>query len=91
MAAPQVVWIVVHNQQTFSVVPTVAENVVVRLALSSLLFFTQAVPLAMGMFLQQICDRREGYNAIAGCLEEKAIVNIHQAVEAELFVDPAYF
>src|SRR5258708_9959084 len=91
MAAPGIAGIVVGYEQALSVMPAVAEDVVVLLTFGCALVITQAVPLKVGMLLDAFSCQRGGYDTIASSLEEEAEVNVHQAIETELLVNPANF
>src|SRR5712692_5588772 len=91
MTAPEVLRIIVGNQQTLAMMPASAEDVIVFLALRCSLILTQALPLTMWMLLDPLSHERRCEHTIAGSLEEEAIVDIHQAIKAEPFIDPADF
>src|SRR5712692_11317787 len=91
MTAPEVLRIIVGNQQTLAMMPASAEDVIVFLALRCSLILTQALPLTMWMLLDLLSHERRCEYTIARSLEEEAIVDIHQAIKAEPFIDPADF
>src|SRR5580700_7949560 len=88
VTAPQVANVIVDDEQAFAVMPTGAENVVVLLTPGGLLLLAEAVPLAMLVLLDMCCHLWNGQGAITGGFEEEAKVDVHQAIEAELLVDP---
>src|SRR6266700_2419303 len=89
VAAPGIAGIIVGYKQAFAMMPAVAEDIIVLLTLSRALVFTQAVPLKMGVLLNALGHQGSCYGAIACCLEKEAEMNVHQAIEAELLVNPA--
>src|SRR5450631_1754351 len=70
--------------------PAIPEDIVVLFAFCAPLIFTQAIPFAMRMLLNASAYLRYGDRSIASRLKEEAIIDIHQAVEAELFIDPTH-
>lgn len=91
MAAPGIAGIVVGYEQALTVMPAVAEDIVVLLTPGRALVITQAVPLKVGMLFEALGYNGCGYGTIASSLEEEAEVNVHQAIETELLVNPANF
>src|SRR5947209_17344722 len=71
VTAPQVLRSIVGDQQTFSVMPAIAEDVVVFLAFGGLLILAQAVPLAMRVLDDAPGHLRSGQRAIAGGFEKE--------------------
>src|SRR5207302_1547029 len=83
--------IVVGHEQALAMMPAIAEDVVVLLTFGRTLVITQAVPLKMGMLFDALGYNGCGYGTIASSLEEEAEINVHQAIEAKLLVNPANF
>src|SRR5579875_555400 len=90
MPAPQMLRVIVHHQQALTMMPAITEDVVILLALRRSLLFTQAIPFTVRMLLQQRRQRRQGQHAIARGFEEETEMDVHEAIETELFIDPAY-
>src|SRR5579884_1576376 len=91
MSAPVMLRLVVSHKQALSVMPAIAENVIIFLAPGRPFLLAQAVPFTVRMLDEQLDDLRCGLHPVAGGLEEETIVNIHQAIEAEALIDPAHF
>src|SRR5215470_12379772 len=89
MPAPQVAGPVVGHKQTLAMMPAFTEDVVVLLALGGLLICAKTEPFAMWMSLDEFSYPRGSQHTIARCLKEEAIVDVHQAVEAEALINPA--
>src|SRR5690242_8077647 len=70
-------------EQALAMMPARTKDVVVLLALRGSFFFIQAEPFAMRMFDQQLLYGRRGQSPIASSFEEKAKMDIHQAIEAK--------
>src|SRR5579872_3132296 len=91
VSAPHLLWIKVGNQQAFTVMPAITEDIVILLALRRALILTQTVPFAMWVLLNALRDNRSCHYPITGCLEEETEVDIHQTVKAKLFINPSHF
>src|SRR5260370_41029331 len=91
MTTPQMLSVIVSYQQTLPVMPARPEDVIVLLTLSRLLILAQAIPFTVWMLLDPLSHNWPGHSTIARRFEEEAEVDIHQAIEAELFVDPTHF
>src|SRR5450759_382399 len=91
MAAPQVLLPVVGNQQAFAMMPAIAEDIIVLLTFGGSFFFAPTIPFAVRMLDDALCHQGRGQHAIAGGLEEKTVIDIHQTVEAETLIDAANF
>src|SRR5579875_3994339 len=91
VTGPVMLRLVILHQQAFAMMPAITKNVIVFLTPGSALIFAQTVPFAMRMSLQSFGHFRYHLNMIPRCLEEKAEVNVHQAIEAKLLVNPADF
>src|SRR5579875_1756268 len=89
VAAPQVPRIVVGDQQALPMMPARAEDIIIFLALCRPLVLAQTLPLAVLVLPDTPGHQRSRDDAIPRCFKEKAEVDVHQAIEAELFVDPA--
>src|SRR5258708_39659749 len=89
MPAPQVAGPVVSYKQALAVMPALTEEVVVLLAPGGLLVFAQTEPFAMWMSLDEFDYPRRSQHTIARGLKEEAIMDVHQAVEAEALINPA--
>src|SRR5690349_16973282 len=91
VAAPGVLWAIVGYQQALAMMPAIAENVVILLAFGGPFFFAQTIPFAVRVLNKAFSNRGRRQDTIAGGLEEKTVVNVHQAIEAETLVDGADF
>src|SRR5579884_4033694 len=91
MPAPVMLRSIIGHKQALSVMPAVAENVIILLALGRPFLLAQAVPFAVRMFDKQINDLRRGLHPVARGLEKETVVNIHQAIEAKTLIEPAHF
>src|SRR6202023_2965887 len=91
MTRPVIYWVVVRCQEAFAMMPAIAEDVIILLAPGSLLILAQAIPLSMGMLLDTLRNQRRCNDAIARSFEKEAVVDVHQSVKAEFFVNPANF
>jgi hypothetical protein len=91
VTTPQLLGTIIGDQQTLAVVPAVAEDIIILLAFGGALILTQAEPFSMRMLFDALRDQGHGQDTIAGGLEEKAVVDIHEAIKTEALVDPAYF
>src|SRR6266516_1808144 len=91
MTRPAILRVVVRYQEAFAMVPTIAEDVIILLAHGGLLILAQAIPLPMEMFLDTLRNHRYRNDAITRSFEKEAVMDIHQAVKAEFFVNPANF
>src|SRR6266404_4721986 len=89
MPAPQVALPVISYQQALSMVPAITKDVIILLTLSGTVFLAQAEPLTVWMPFDIISHSRRCQDTIARCLEEEAVMNIHQAVETEALLNPA--
>src|SRR5260370_1237163 len=88
---PLVVRVIVGNQQTLAMMPAVAEDIIVLFAPGSPFLLAEAVPFAVRVLLDALDDARSSDRSIAGRLEKEAVVDVHQAIETELLIDPADF
>src|SRR5579864_6156355 len=91
MTTPEVLRIVVGNQQAFAMMPASTEDVIILLALCCALVVTQAIPFTVWVLLDALNHAWSRQDAIAGGFEEETVVDVHQAIEAETLVDPADF
>src|SRR5216683_7203134 len=91
VTAPEVLRIVVGNQQAFAMMPASTEDVIILLALCCALVVTEAIPFTMWVLLDALNRAWSRQDAIAGGFEEETVVDVHQAIEAETLVDPADF
>src|SRR5690348_14419063 len=91
VTAPQICRVVVRDQQTLSMMPTVSEDIVIFFTFRCPLVLTQAVPFPMLVLDDTFSNERRLQDAIAGGFEEEAKVDIHQAIETKLLIDPAHF
>src|SRR5579884_3951339 len=89
MPAPEMPRIEVRHQQALSVMPARAEDIVILLALRGPLLLAQAIPFKMRMPRDTRGQFGRDNHAIAGSFEEEAVIDIGEAIEAELLVDPA--
>src|SRR5437764_14161206 len=89
--APPVLGIEVCHQQALAMMPARAKDIIVFLTLGRTFFLAQAIPFAMGMFLNPLGHKLSGNCAIARGFEKEAEVNIHQAIKAEFLVNPTNF
>src|SRR5690242_16616898 len=88
---PPVLRIKVGNQQALSMMPAITEDIIIFLAFGSSLILAQAIPFAMRMLLDSFSHQRRDHNTIARSFKEKAAMNVHEAIEAELFIYPTNF
>src|SRR5689334_2551564 len=86
---PPVLRIKVRIKQALSMMPAITEDIVILLALRGSVLFAQAIPFAMRVFLHPFGHQGRRNNAISRSFEEEAAIHIHQAIEAQLLVDPA--
>src|SRR6266699_1155101 len=91
MTAPEVLRIVVGNQQALAMMPAGTEDVIVLLALCRTVILAQAIPFTMRVPLDALNHTWSCQDAIAGGFQEETVVDVHQAIEAETLVDPADF
>ena len=91
VSMPPVFGIEVRYQQALAMMPACAKDIIIFLTLRRAFFLAQAIPFAMGMFLNSPGYYRRGNRAITRRLEEEAEVNIHQAIKTEFLVNPANF
>src|SRR5438270_4988011 len=82
---PQMLWTIIGDQKTLAMVPAVTEDIVIFLTFGGTLILTQAEPFTMGMLFDALSDRRQCQDTIARGFEEKAVVDIHKAIETETF------
>ena len=86
--APPMLGIEVRYQQALAMMPARAKDIIIFLTLGRTFFLAQAIPFAMGMFLNSLGHNLSGNSAIARSFEKEAEVNIHQAIKAEFLVNP---
>src|ERR1700676_2573927 len=91
VAAPQILLPVVGNEQAFAMMPAIAEDIIVLLCFGGTFFFTQTIPFAVRMLDDAFRHQGRGQHAIAGGLEEKTVVDIHQPIETETLIDAPNF
>src|SRR5438876_1067611 len=91
VSMPPVIGIEVRYQQALAMMPACAKDIIIFLTLRRAFFLAQAIPFAMGMFLNSPGYYRSGNRAITRRLEEEAEVNIHQAIKTEFLINPANF
>src|SRR5579875_2378216 len=89
MPAPQMLRIIVHHEQALTMMPAITEDIIILLALCRSLLFTEAIPLAVWVLLQQRSQRRQCQHAIARGFEEETEMDVHETVKAKFFIDPA--
>src|SRR6266567_4701460 len=73
MTTPEMLRVVIGNQQTLAMMPTGTENVIVLLALRCSFLVAQAFPLTVQMLLNSFNYPGCGKDTIARSFEEKAI------------------
>src|SRR5579884_3935600 len=91
VAAPEVLWIVVEDEQALAVMPARAEDVIIFLALRRALLLAQAEPFAVRVLFDAVGHLGRDQRAITGGLEKETEMHVGQAIEAEFLVDPADF
>src|SRR5262249_51744916 len=89
VAEPAILGPKVRCQQALAVMPAALVDVEVAFALSGALLLGQAVPFQVRVLLQQCSQIRQRQHAIARSFDHQALVDIEQAVEAELLFEPA--
>src|SRR6266567_4653038 len=89
VTTPQVLRVIVRDQQALSVMPAIAEDIVILLALGCLFILAQTVPLTMGMLLDTFRHQGSRKGAVASSFDKESEVDVRQAIETEFFVDPA--
>src|ERR1051326_5474132 len=85
MTTPQMALVIIGYQQALAVMPAVTEDIVILLALGAPFLFAQAIPLAMRMLLKEFGDGGRENGPVASGFKEEAVVNVHQAIDAEIF------
>src|SRR6266566_7255047 len=91
MTSPQILRLIISYQQAFPMMPAIAKDVIVLLALGHTLLLIQTEPFTVWVFLDAFCHYRRGQDMIARGFEEEAEIDIHQAVETEALINPANF
>ena len=89
MTSPQVLRPVISYQQAFPMMPAVAKDIIILLALGRAFLFIQIEPFSMWVLLDAFSHLRSGQDTIARGFEEEAEIDIHQAVKTEALINPA--
>src|SRR5437660_703966 len=88
VTAPQILSIVIGYQQALPVVPARTKDIIVLLAPRRSILLAQARPLSVRMLLKQFAQLGKRNNTIARGLKEETVVDVHQAIEPELLLNP---